>query len=506
VLLFRAVAIATTLLAASAGCARGKAPAPVSGAAAAADEKPEHNFRFRSPGPAWSRTDPDHIDPSAKLAYARSRPDVSFLVYVTRPGTDLAVDGVIVSWKRQLEAQASGAVELSSSPLDLHGLSGTRAVAAATVQGAKVVYESWFLARHGWLYQLLAWGAAKDRAVLQDEARALFAGFELIDPAARAAPVRRPAKPYASKDLGWSIDPGPPWMEWRGVQDRVPAAEYGATCGDASLLVAAVPLLGHRPPLEAAVPALLSLLDVRNAEDLPRRPLRVGSWTGFELASQRKIDGRWMRVRLWALVGDEAALAAAEWRPPEQPESECAEPLEKLAAGHGQRLRPQKNNSFFGPDDVQGKAAAARFFVEVGRRLRASGRAVESAAYFAEAGSLAPDDPGHLLDEVRTLQRAGRREEAVRRIAARLHGAPCASALRVEAAQLLAELGRTPEAIATWTGTFSCGYRDPAALSQYLRFLEREGRLTLAFREAQAYADPADLPRLRGQLAAGDRQ
>jgi hypothetical protein len=490
-----AAAIAGTLLAAAAGCARGKAPAPVN-ARAAADEKPEHNFRFRPPGPAWARQDPDRIDPGAKLAYARSRPDVSFLVYVSRPGAEVAVEGVVASWKHQLEAQASGAVDLSSGPLELHGLSGTRAVAAATVQGTKVVYENWIVARNGWLYQLLVWGPARDRAALQEEARSLFAGFELIDPAARAAPVRRPAKPYASKGLGWSIDLGLPWQEWRNVQDSVPAAEYGATCGDASLLVAAVPLLGHRPPFDVAVPALLALLDVSNGEDLPRRPVRVGSWTGFEMPSQRKIDGRWMRYRLWALLGEEAALAAAEWRPPDQPENECAEPLEKLAAGPGQRLRP---------DEVERKAAAARFFVDVAQRLRASGRAAESAPYFAEAGALAPEDPGHLLDEVRILQRAGRREEAVRRIAARLHGVPCASALRVEAAQLLAELGRAPEAIATWAGAFGCGYRDPAALSQYLRFLEHEGRLTLAFHEAQAYADPADLPRLRGQLAAGER-
>ena len=40
-------------------------------------------------------------------------------------------------------------------------------------------------------------------------------------------------------------------------------------------------------------------------------------------------------------------------------------------------------------------------------------------------------------------------------------GAPCASPVRAEAAQLLAELGRAPEAIATWTGLFGCGYRDP---------------------------------------------
>ena len=484
------------VLAASAACSRGKPPAAARASAVPADEKPEHNFRFRPPGPAWTRQEPDRIDPGAKLAYARSRPDLSFLVYVSRPGGDVSADGAVASWKRQLEAQATGPVDLSAGPLELRGLSGTRAVAAATVQGTKVVYENWIVARNGWLYQLLAWGTAQDRAALEQEARGLFAGFELIDPAAAAAPVRRPAKPFASKDLGWSIDLGVPWLEWRGVSENVPAAEYGATCGEASVLVAAVPLFGHRPPLDVAVPALLSLLDVRNGEDLPRRPLSVGSWSGFELPSQRKIDGRWMRYRLWALVGEEAALVAADWRPPEQPENQCAEPLEKLTTGPGRRLRP---------DEVQRKEVAARFFVEVARRLRASGRAAESAAWFAEVGALRPDDPGQLLDEVRMLRQAGRTDEAFRRIAARLHGAPCASALRVQAAQLLADLRRAPEAIATWTGAFGCGYRDPDALSQYLRFLEREGRLTLAFREAQIYADPADLPRLRGMLAAGDR-
>src|SRR2546423_2725978 len=372
------------MLAAAARCARSNAPAPV--ARLAADEKPEHNFRFRPPGADWARMDPDHIDPAAKLAYARSRPDVSFLVYVERPGAEVPVEGVLSSWKRQLESQATGAVELTSAPFEAHGLAGTRAVAVATVQGAKVVYENWIVQRSGRLYQLLAWGAAADRAAVEKEARTLFAGFELIDPAARAAPVRRPVKPYASRDLGWSIDLGAPWMEWPSVQDRVPAAEYGATCGDASVLVAAVPLLGHRPPLEVAVPALLSLLEVPNAQDLPRRPLRVGPWTGVELPYQLKMNGRWMRSRLWALIGDEAALVAAEWRPPEQPESECAEPLEKLITGTGQRLRAEA---------VQRKPATARFFVELGRRLREARRQAESAVYFAEAGLLAPRDPGH---------------------------------------------------------------------------------------------------------------
>jgi hypothetical protein len=486
--------IAAVAVLALAGCSRSSAPtSPAAGALV--HERPEHNFRFRPPGADWRRLDPAEIDPGAAVAYARSRPDLWFLVHVTRPGHDVQPDAVVASWKAQLEARASGAVQLSAAPLELRGLSGTRAVATATVQGAPVVYESWLVSRNGWLYELLAWGAVKDRTDLEREARALFGGFELIDLALRAAPARRRAKPYSSPQTGWAVDLGVPWTEGSTPQDAFPAAEYGASCGDASFVVAAVPLLGQRPPLDVAVAALVALLDVRNGEELPRRPLRVGAWSGFELPHQQKANGRWMRWRLWALVGDEAALVAAEWRPPEQPENECAEPLEKLVTARAPRLRAH---------DVQRKAAAARFFADVGRRLRAAGRVSDSVAYFGEAGALAPEDAGLLGDEVRVLQQMGRRDEAARRIAARIQGTPCTSALRVHAAPLLAELGRSAEAIGAWSGAFACGYRDPDALSQYLRFLEREGKLTLAFHEAEAYADPADLPRLRGQLAAGE--
>jgi hypothetical protein len=461
-----------------------------------AQERPEHNFRFRPPSTEWNRLDPAQIDPSAAIAYSRSRPELSFLIHVSRPGGEVQPEAVVASWKRQLEAHASGAVELFSAPLALHGLSGTRAVATATVQGAAVVYETWIVSRNGWLYELLAWGAAKERAALEREARALFGGFELIDSTARAAPVRRRAKPYSSAEAGWSVDLGVPWTEGSTPQDAFPAAEYGASCGDASLVVAGVPLLGHRPPLDVTVAALLGLLDVDNGQELPRRPLRVGAWSGYEMPYQQKVNGRWMRWRLWTLVGDEAALVAAEWRPPDQPENECAEPLDKLVTGRAQRLRAE---------NVQRKAAAARFFADLARRLRAVGRASEGAVYLAEAGALAPDDLVLFVEEVRLLQQAGRRDEAARRIGARAHAASCASALRAKAAQLLADLGRSAEAIAAWSSAFGCGYRDADALAQYLRFLEREGKLTLAFHEAEAYADPADLPRLRGQLAAGEQ-
>src|SRR5258706_5226067 len=87
-------------------------------------------------------------------------------------------------------------------------------------------------------------------------------------PAAKAAPIRRPVKPYASRELGWSIDLGVPWFEWPAVRDRVPVAEYGATCCDASVVIPAVPLLGLRPPAEITVPGLPCLLGVWNATEL----------------------------------------------------------------------------------------------------------------------------------------------------------------------------------------------------------------------------------------------
>jgi hypothetical protein len=470
-----------------AACAR----KPASAAAGAAETRPEHNFRFRAPGKAWTKLDPAHVDPAAVLGYTRAKPDVSLLVYAERLGEPLGAERVLDSWKRQLEGRAKARVALTSAALELNGLSGVRAEAVVAVLGAEVAYVDWIVELNGWLYQLIAWGSAAELPAVRSEAQALFAGFELIDSSVRAAPVRRVARPYVSRELGWGMELGPPWMEWRAVQEQVPAAEYGATCGDASLVVAAVPLLGHRPPLDAALGALLGLLDIRPAHELPRAPLRREGWIGYELPYQGQVKGRWMRHRLWALVGEEAALIAAEWRPPEQPDSECADPLERLRLGRARQLRA---------DEVERKPQAARFFAEVARRVSAR----EKAAYLAAVGALAPQDSASLAEEVRLLQQLGRREEAVRSVAARLHDVPCASPLRAEGAQLLADLGRASEAIATWSSLFGCGYRDAAALSRYLHLLERKGHVDLAFREAQAYADPADLPRLRGELAAAD--
>lgn len=482
-------AIAAAIAALCAACGGDKPAAVVTQVEANA----RYNFRFRSPGGPWARIDPAHIDPGAALAYARAKPDVSFLLYASRPGEEIGTARIVDDWKKQLTARASGQVEVNATPFTVNGVFGTRAVAVATVQSVKVAYENWIIERRGFSYQLVAWGGARDRAAISREASALFAGFELIDRAARVEPPRRPAKPYVSADLGWSIDLGPPWIEWRSLRERIPAAEYGATCGDASVAIAAVPLLGHRLPLDTTLDALLLLLDLHPAQEVPRRPVRVGTWSGYELPYERQVGGRWMRYRIQVLVGEEAALVAAEWRPPEQADNQCAEPLDRLNTGPGRRVRP---------DAVESKAIAARFYADVARRLRTSGRLADSAEYFAQASALAPEDFGHLLDEVRVLRQLGRGDDAFRSVAARLHDVPCASAFRVRAAELLAEIGRAPEAIATWTSTFACGHRDPAALSTYLGYLEREGRLTLAFREAQAYADPSDLPRLRGQLAA----
>jgi len=76
----RGIAAAVFALCAACGHANSSASVP------AAEENARYNFRFRSPGSPWARVDPAHIDPGAALAYARAKPDISFLLYASRPG------------------------------------------------------------------------------------------------------------------------------------------------------------------------------------------------------------------------------------------------------------------------------------------------------------------------------------------------------------------------------------------------------------------------------------
>src|SRR2546421_7202681 len=208
----RGIAAAVFALCAACGHANSSASVPT------AEENARYNFRFRSPGSAWARVDPAHIDPGAALAYARAKPDISFLLYASRPGEEMGLSRIVEDWKKQLAARATGNVEVNATPLVIKGVRGSRAIAVATVQSTKVAYENWIVERNGYSYQLVAWGRAVDRAAIAREASTLFAGFELIDPAARVEPPRRQAKPYGSPDLGWSIELGPPWIEWRSLQ------------------------------------------------------------------------------------------------------------------------------------------------------------------------------------------------------------------------------------------------------------------------------------------------
>jgi len=126
-----------------------------------AEENARYNFRFRTPGESWARVDPAHIDPGAALAYGRAKPDVSFLLYASRPGEEMGLTHIVEDWKKQLAARATEAVEVNATPLVIKGVRGSRAVAVATVQSTKVAYENWIIERNGYSYQLVAWDARR---------------------------------------------------------------------------------------------------------------------------------------------------------------------------------------------------------------------------------------------------------------------------------------------------------------------------------------------------------
>ena len=156
----RGIAAAVFALCAACGQSKPSATAPAS------EENARYNFRFRIPGAPWARVDPGHIDPGAALAYARAKPDVSFLLYASRPGEEMGLARIVEDWKKQLAARATEHVEVNATPLVIKGVRGSRAVAVATVQSTKVAYENWIVERNGYSYQLVAWGRAADRAAV----------------------------------------------------------------------------------------------------------------------------------------------------------------------------------------------------------------------------------------------------------------------------------------------------------------------------------------------------
>jgi tetratricopeptide (TPR) repeat protein len=331
-----------------------------------------------------------------------------------------------------------------------------------------------------------------------DGSKARVEGSDRADASRRAEPPRKPVPAFSSKDFDYAIDLGGyPWTEWRNIAEREPRAEFGAFCGDKiGITIEPVPLLGHKPPAADTDQALLSLMDLEHEKPLQRLPIERGDWRGFESSFERAVDGTVYRYRVWTLVGANAGMLAGEWRSANAAAGTCSGALEKLRLGRPPPIRQES---------VPRPAAVAHFFNHLGLTAFRDGRFAQAREAFEQAHALAPQDLAYAKNVVGTMRREGNKQAALDWLGRELKGASCSAPLRATQAFNLADLGKVPEALATWSSLFGCGYLDDAAFEEYAHFLESHGKVDLAVKEAAAYAaryDSVSIALLRAELLA----
>jgi transglutaminase-like putative cysteine protease/tetratricopeptide (TPR) repeat protein len=482
--------------------ARGELPLPALASSAqtskAPVERPDLNFRIQPLPRPWVEMDAKKFNRQASVLFGRTRPEVYFMVIAEKIGeVEITPQAMLETWKAGVESVSAKSSFLTPRPAKVFALDALRAGAQATLGSLELAYVNVALAHNGFAYQLVAWSDVREEADLNRQMDALVAAFELIDPSRRAQSPRKPAAAaFASKDFGYTIDlAATPWTEWRSLAERVPRAEFGALCGDNwGMAIEPVPLLGHKPPAADADRALLSLMDLHEEKPLQRASLQRGAWRGFDSSYERAVDGMAYRYRVWTLLGPDAVIFAAEWRVANAPADGCASVLDKLVLGRAAAI---------GKNAVPRPAAVAHFFNEMGLVAFRDGRFAQAREAFAEAHALGPQEPAYVRNVVGSLRREGKKEAALDWLGRQLKGASCSSPLRATYASNLADLGKVPEALATWTELFACGYLDDEAFDEYARFLESHGKADLALREAADYAgrsDSVSIALLRAEL------
>ncbi|HWE23705.1 MAG TPA: DUF3857 domain-containing protein [Myxococcales bacterium] len=460
-------------------------------------ERSDLNFRIEPLGHPWVEMDAKKFNPDAAVVFTRTKPEMYFQVIAEKIGFDVTAEAAMETWKGRVQSLCTKTSFVAPRPTEVNGITGLRASATGKLGAIEIAYVNTTIVHNGFVYQLIAWSNARLEGRLNREADALFASFHLIDALAHAAPTRNVARAFSSKDFGYTINPGgAPWTEWSALAEQMPHAEFGALCGErTAMAIVPVPLLGFHPDVAEADAALVTLMDFDRSKAVQHAPIERRGWRGFEATYERNSNrGNPYRYRVVTLVGARVALLAAEWRPVEQTSKECPAVLDNLVLGEAAAIAKDK---------VPRPGTAALVFNQLGLIAFRQGRWDPARAAFEQAHALVPDDGDYVSNIVETLTRQGKKRAALEWLASAVKGTECSSPLRAIEASLLGDLGKVPEAIATWTRLFGCGYVDDNAFEEYARFLEAHGKLALALTEADKYAvrnDSVAIAVLRAEL------
>jgi len=141
----------------------------------------EWNFKFLAPGSHWSQVETNSLEPKPTLAFRCARPEIHFLIAAQQaPDEKHTVEDLSELAMRNLSNSTDTVRVTYRASTYIAGREGLRVHCEATRAVQKLYYQYRLLVFGGLTYQLITWGADKERAAVAQEADYLLARFTLL--------------------------------------------------------------------------------------------------------------------------------------------------------------------------------------------------------------------------------------------------------------------------------------------------------------------------------------
>ena len=144
---------------------------------------PDFNFRLDMPGRPWGIVKEEDPAPDTIIALARKDPEIWLMVSAEKIGVEhvLSPQTLVIASQEAMQRVAPDVTFGDAVPETVNGLQGLRFSARLTASNQDLVYSFWVARHHDCVYHLDTWGRAANAERIHREARALTAGFKLIE-------------------------------------------------------------------------------------------------------------------------------------------------------------------------------------------------------------------------------------------------------------------------------------------------------------------------------------
>lgn len=319
-------------------------------------------------------------------------------------------------------------------------------------------------------------------------------------------PGPKPAGEYFSPRFSYSVElSGTPWKRWESLAELVPEADWGALLEPRGRFLVIPLLLGDlQPRLEALDHALLARLGIAYPSDalVDFRPIEHERASGHAFRLVREVSGAENVYHVWVLRRKGCAYLAAAWierasTPAESTDESALD--DALAHVSFDEAVPSFDAAELGPQQRQ---AHGVMYNDLGQFAVEARDYAGSISFFERAFELRPDDPTVLSNLVNARVELKQYAEALDELDRHMNHFADQADLRAGRAFLLAELGKTDEALAAYAALFAAGYREEGPFTRYVTLLEQQDRTAEALAAVEKFLETKQSFAIRRMQAA----